>query len=91
MGRLPLLTDDQRRQLKLAARLSGAERVRISLGLCSLGRKIMLSGLRWQFGDDQERIQREFRRRMLGARLAREFEMHLRKLREAAREGAAPE
>jgi hypothetical protein len=76
-GRVPLLTGDQRLQLKLAARLSGADRVRISLGLCALGRKIMLSGLHWQFGADGERIQREFRRRMLGAELARELELHL--------------
>ena len=75
--RLPALTNDQRLQLKLTSRLSGAERVRIALELSAMDREIMLSGLRWQFGSDQKRIQHEFRRRMLGAKLARDFELHL--------------
>jgi hypothetical protein len=75
--RLPLLTEDERLQVEFTARIPGPERVRIGLELCALGRRILLDGLRDQFGSDEPRIGREFRRRMLGPELAEQVEQHL--------------
>ena len=77
MKRIPLLTEDEQLQVAITSRLSGEERARIGWELRTMGLRILREGLRHQFGDDEERIEREFRRRTLGPKLAAEVEAEL--------------
>jgi hypothetical protein len=77
MKRIPLLTEDEQLQVAIASRLSGEERSRIGWELRTMGLRILREGLRRQFGPDEERIEREFRRRTLGPELAAEVEAEL--------------
>jgi len=76
-GRVPLLTEDERLQVAISSRLSGAERARIGWELRAMGLRILRQGLRHQFGEDPERIEKEFRRRTLGPELAAAVEAEL--------------
>ena len=75
----PLLTAGERRQVIMGRRLSGARKARIGAELCEMGRKILLDGLRRQFGGDERRLQAEFRRRLLPPELVEAVERRLKR------------
>ena len=75
--RLPLLSEDERLQVALSARIPCEERARIGWELREMGLRILRDGLHQQFGNDPERIEKEFRRRLLGPELAAAVEAEL--------------
>lgn len=81
MKRIPLLTEDEQLQVAITSRLSGEERARIGWELRTMGLRILRDGLRWQFGNDKKRIEKEFRRRTLGPKLAAAVETELARRR----------
>jgi hypothetical protein len=75
--RFPFLTEDERLQVAITSRLTGEERARIGWELREMGLRILRDGLRRQFGNDEERIEHEFRLRTLGPELTAEVEAEL--------------
>lgn len=80
----PLLTEDERLQVAITSRLTGEERSRIGWELREMGLRILRDGLRRQFGNDEERIEHEFRLRTLGPELTAEVEAELSRRAERA-------